>query len=80
MPPLNFISSRSSVRKRLKLEKKFFDYTLYCESSISLEGGRSKDRLRLCHLFTSFQEGPHRKLFFDLIIKTMYKKAKGWAG
>ena len=80
MPPLNFISSGRSVRKRLSLEKKFVDYTHYCESSISLEGGRSKDRLRLCRLYTSFQEGPLRKLFFDLIIKTMYKKAKGWAG
>ena len=77
MPPLNFISSGRSVRKRLPLEKKFVDYTLYCESSISLEGGRSKDRLRLCRLYTSFQEGPHQKY---LIIKTMYKKAKGWAG
>ena len=46
MPPLNFISSGSSVRKRLPLEK-FVDYTHCCESSISLEGGRSKDRLRL---------------------------------
>ena len=58
MPPLNFISSGRSVRKRLPLEK-FVDYTHYCESSISLEGGRSKDRLRLCRLFTSFQECPH---------------------
>ena len=55
MPPLNFIPSR----KRLPLEKKFVDYTHYCESSISLEGGRSKDRLRLCRLFTSFQDCPH---------------------
>ena len=39
MPPLNFISSGRSVRKRLPLEK-FVDYTHYCESSISLEGGR----------------------------------------
>ena len=54
MPPLNFISSGRSVRKRLQLEKKLVDYTNYCESSISLEGGRSKDRLRLCRLFTSF--------------------------
>ena len=54
MPPLNFISSGRSVRKRLPLEKKFVDYTHYCESSISLEGGRGKDRLRLCRLFTSF--------------------------
>ena len=58
MPPLNFISSGRSVRKRLPLEK-FVDYTHRCESSISLEGGRSKDRLRLCRLFTSFQECPH---------------------
>ena len=43
MPPLNFISSGRSVRKRLPLEK-FVDYTHCCESSISLEGGRSKDR------------------------------------
>ena len=59
MPPLNFISSGRSVRKRLPLEKFFVDYTHCCESSISLEGGRSKDRLRLCRLFTSFQECPH---------------------
>ena len=32
----------------------------------SLEGGRSKDRVRQCRLSTSFQEGPHQKLFFDL--------------
>ena len=44
MPPLNFISSGRSVRTRLSIEK-FVDYTHYCESSISLEGGRSKDRL-----------------------------------
>ena len=31
-----------------------------------LEGGRSKDRVQLCRLSTSFQEGPHQKLFFDL--------------
>ena len=42
MPHLNFISSGRSVRKRLPLEK-FVDYTHCCESSISLEGGRSKD-------------------------------------
>ena len=52
MPPLNFISSGRSVRKCLPLEK-FVDYTHCCESSISLEGGRSKDRLRLCRLFTN---------------------------
>ena len=68
MPPLR------SVRKRLPLEK-FVDYTHCCESSISLEGGRSKDRLRLCRLFTSFQECPHEKLFLDLKDKN-YKKAK----
>ena len=45
-PPLIFISSGRSVRKRLPLEK-FVDYTHYCVSSISLEGGLSKDRLRL---------------------------------
>ena len=32
MPPLNFISSGRSVRKRLPLEK-FVDYTHCCESS-----------------------------------------------
>ena len=58
MPPLNLISSGRSVRKRLPLEK-FVDYTHFCESSINLEGGRSKDRLRVCRLFTSFQECPH---------------------
>ena len=57
MPPLNFTSGRS-VRICLPLEK-FVDYTHCCESSISLEGGRSKDRLRLCRLFKSFQECPH---------------------
>ena len=61
MPPLNFISSGRSVRKRFPLEKKFVDYTHYCESFISLEGGRSKDRLRLFRLFTLFQECPHFK-------------------
>ena len=60
MPSLNFISTGRSVRKRLSLEKKFVDYTHYCESSISLEGGRSKDSLRFfCRLFKSFQECPH---------------------
>ena len=54
MPPLNFISSGRSVRKRLPLEK-FVDYTHCCESYISLEGGRSKDRLRLCRLFSHFK-------------------------
>ena len=34
-----------------------------------------KDRLRLCRLFTSFQECPHKKLFLDLKDKN-YKKAK----
>ena len=35
----------------------------YCKSSKSLEGDHSKDRVQLCHLSTSFQEGPHQKLF-----------------
>ena len=77
MAPLNFISSGRSVRKRLPLENKFVDYTHYCESSISMEGGRSKDRLRLCSLYTSFQEGPHQKLFFDLIKKNYVQESKG---
>ena len=51
-----------SVSKHLPLEKKFVDYTHYCESSISLESGRSKDRLRLCRLFTSFQECPQLEI------------------
>ena len=59
MPPLNFISSGRSIRNRLPLEKKFVDNTHYCESSISLEGGRTTDRLRLCRLVTLFQECPH---------------------
>ena len=59
MPPLNFISSGRSVRKRLPLEK-FVDYTHCCESSISLEGDRGKDRVRRCRLSTSFlQEGQY---------------------
>ena len=45
MPPLNFISSGRSVRKRLLLEKTFVDYTHYCESSISLEDGRVISRM-----------------------------------
>ena len=66
MPPFSIISSV---------------YTYYCESSISLEGGYSKEGVRLCHLSTSFQES-HQKLFFDLKDKN-YKKAKvkgglGW--
>ena len=52
-----------TICRRLEVEEleveKFVDYTHCCESSISLEGGRSKDRLRLCRLFTSFQECPH---------------------
>ena len=35
----------------------------YCKSSKSLEGDHSKDRVRLCRLSKSFQEGPHQKLF-----------------
>ena len=35
MPPLDFISSGRSVRKRLPLEK-FVDYTHCCESSKAL--------------------------------------------
>ena len=49
-------------------------YTLYCESSISLEGGRSKDRVMTMLSFQSFQEFPHQKLFFDLKIKTTRKQ------
>ena len=43
MPPLNFIYSGRSVHKHLPIERNFVDYTHYCESSISLEGGHSKD-------------------------------------
>ena len=51
-------------------------------SSISLEGGRSKDIVRLCHLSSHFKNFSHQKLFFDLKDKN-YKKAKmkgglGW--
>ena len=70
MPPLNFISSGRSVRKRLPLEK-FVDYTHCCESSISLEGGCSKDRLRLCRLFTSFQESGVLNHIIQQIAKSM---------
>ena len=61
----------------------FVDCTHFIVSlSISLEGGSSKDRVRLCRLSTSFQECPHQKLFFDLKDKN-YNKAKmkgglGW--
>ena len=51
-------------------------------SSISLEGGRSKDIVRLCRLSSHFKNFSHQKLFFDLKDKS-YKKAKmkgglGW--
>ena len=51
-------------------------------SSISLEGGRSKDIVRLCRLSSHFKNFSHQKLFFDLKDKN-YKKAKmkgglGW--
>ena len=75
MPPFNVISSGRSVRKRLKLERNVYGlYTHYCESSISLEGDRGKDRVRLCRLSTSFQEGPYQKLFFDIKEKTTRKQ------
>ena len=47
----------------------------YCKFSKSLEGDHSKDRVRLCHLSKSFQEGPHQKLF-NLKESKNYKKAK----
>ena len=72
MPPFNVIFSGRSVRKSLPLER---NVHTYCESSISLEGGRGKDGVRLCRLSTSFQEGPHQKFFFDLEDKN-YMKAK----
>ena len=51
-------------------------------SSISLEGGRSKDIVRLCRLSSHFKNFSHQILFFDLKDKN-YKKAKmkgglGW--
>ena len=63
-------------------EERLLTVHTYCESSISLEGGCSKDRIQHCCLSTSFQECPHQKLFFDLKDKN-YKKAKmkgglGW--
>ena len=30
-----------------------------------LEGDRGRDIVQWCHLLTSFQEGPHQKLFFQ---------------
>ena len=39
----------------------------------SLKVSRSKDRVRLCRLSTSFQECLHMKLFFDIRDKN-YKK------
>ena len=30
-----------------------------------LEGDRGRDRVQRCCLLTSFQEGPHQKLFFQ---------------
>ena len=30
-----------------------------------LEGDRGRDRVRRCRFLTSFQEGPHQKLFFQ---------------
>ena len=49
MPPLNFISSGRSVRKRLPLEK-FVDYTHCCESSITLSLANG------CNFTTSFAQ------------------------
>ena len=36
-------------------EERFLTFTLYCESSISLEGGRSKDIVRLSLLSNRFK-------------------------
>ena len=30
-----------------------------------LKGDRGRDIVQRCHLLTSFQEGPHQKLFFQ---------------
>ena len=35
----------------------FYLYTHYSKSSQSLEGDHGRDRVRHCHLLTSFQEG-----------------------
>ena len=67
MPPFNIISSGSSVRKRLK--GTFVDLHNYCESSsISLEGGHSKDRVRLYRFYTFFSCIPHLPPFSILNI------------
>ena len=58
MPPFNVNSRRSINFCQL--------YTHNCGSSKSLEGDRGKDRVPLCRLSTSFQDGPHQKLFFHL--------------
>ena len=62
MPPLYFISSGRSVRKRLRLEK-FVDYTHCCESSISFA------------VFSRHFKNVHSRNFLDLKDKN-YKKAK----
>ena len=55
-------ASRLEHKNALK-QRRLTDET---DKERSLEGGHSKDRVRLCRLSTSFQEGPHQKLFFDL--------------
>ena len=42
----------------------------------ALEGDHGKDRVRLCHLSMSFQEGQYQKLLFHLKEIKNYKKAK----
>ena len=46
-------------------EERLVMYTHYTESSESLEGDRVRDRVQRCHFLTSFQEGPHKKLFLQ---------------
>ena len=55
-------ASRLEHKNALK-QRRLTDET---DKERSLEGGHSKDRVRHCRLSTSFQEGPHQKLFFDL--------------
>ena len=55
-------------------EERLLLYRRYGEFSESLEGDHGRDRVRRCHLLTSFQEGPTRKLFFQEFFSSKFCK------
>ena len=50
----------------------------HCESSKSMEGDCGRDNVRQCRLLTSFQEGPHQKLFLKYFFKNLQAKVANW--